>query len=660
MRGKRMRKLAGILFLVGLVSAVAADTILSGAGTTRKPKVVTTLTIDTKETKADASPILYGLMAEEVNYSYDGGLYAELIRNRSFKENNNAPIYWSLAEKNSYIELDPKTPLNKHLDVSLRWEVGSKEPTRLLNEGYWGVPVYANTQYSVSFYAKASEEFDGPIGAALVSSDGKTNFAQGVIRSIGKEWKKYELVLKTGDMKPVFDGKFALVTAGDGTIWLNLVSLFPSTWNDRPNGLRKDLMQMVVDLNPKFLRFPGGKYLQGNYINSRYKWEETLGDLSERPGHMGAWDYRSSDGMGLHEFLLCAEDLGAEPVLCLYAGFSPKDNAISAGMDLLPYVEEALNEIEYVIGPVDSEWGAKRAAAGHPEPFPLHYVEIGNEDWSDRSDSYHSRFAQFYDAIKRKYPQLKCISSVGNDQSRRMVKGREPDVIDEHYSHSTQEFMENFGGYFDRYSRRGLQILVGEWTAYEDSSIRPDDQKSKSLNCTPNMTAAIGDAMFMTEMERNADIVKMQSRAPLLANVNKTQRRPSLIGYNASKVYGSPSYYALKMFSTNYGDEILSAELSNKEGMYSSVTRDSKTAVIYIKFVNTGTEDVTLTITLDGTEKVAPNALMEILKGDPEDTNSIDDPEKVIPQILTLKKIEPSFKCDIPAYSIVAIKLKEL
>jgi alpha-N-arabinofuranosidase len=213
-----MKIIAGVLLSVGLVNAVVADTFLSRSGTTSNPKVAITLTINTKEAKADASPILYGLMTEEINYSFDGGMYAELLRNRSFKDNNIAPIYWSLAETNSYIELDPETPLNEHLNVSLRWEIGSTEPTRLLNEGYWGIPIYPNTQYKVSFYAKASEGYDGPIGAALVSNDGKTNFAQGVIRSIGTEWKKYELVLKTGDMKSVNEGMFALVTAGDGTI----------------------------------------------------------------------------------------------------------------------------------------------------------------------------------------------------------------------------------------------------------------------------------------------------------------------------------------------------------------------------------------------------------------------------------------------------------
>ena len=651
-----MKRIAGVLLIVGFVSTAAADSVLSGSRTVSNPKVSTTLTIDTQEAKADASPLLYGLTAEEVNYSFDGGLYAELIRNRSFMENTNSPVHWALAVTNSYIELDPGTPLNEHHPVSLRWEVGSKEPTRIVNEGYWGIPVYPNTEYKVSFYAKASEGYTGPIGAALTSSDGKTDYAQAVVRSIGTEWKKYELVLRTRTIESVIDGKFAFVTAGDGTVWLNLVSLFPPTWNDRPNGVRNDLMQMLVDLKPKFLRFPGGEGLVGNTIDSRYKWWETLGDLSERSGQMGQWGYRSTDGMGLHEFLLWAEELDAEPVLGLYAGYSLNDETVKPGKDLLPYIEEALNEIEYVIGPADSEWGAKRAAAGHPEPFPLRYVEIGYEDWADKSASYHNRFMQFDDAITQKYPQLKCISSIGNDQKRKMVIGRDPDAVDEHYSFSTQEIMEDFGGYFDRYNRSGAKIVVGEWTVQEDSASQLGGKKS----CTPNMTAAIGDAVFMTEMERNADIVIMQARTPMLANVNKYQLRSSLIGYNASTVYGSPSYYALKMFSTNYGDEILSATLSNGEGMYKSVTRDSNTGVIYIKFVNTVAGKVDLTIALNGTLEVAPNAVIEILEGAPEDTNSVDEPQKVVPWTQTLKNITPTFKCEIPPHSIAVIKLKEM
>ena len=618
------------------------------------------LTIDTTEAKEKSSPILYGLMTEEINYCYDGGLYAELIRNRNLKENNSKPLHWTLLDETSYVELDLETSLNEQHDRSMRWEIGSKTPTRLANEGWWGIPVYPNSTYKASFYAKCSEEFTGSIGAAIISKDGNTVYAHGQIKALDTEWKRYELELRTGDVAPTADAQFALVTAGDGTIWLNLVSLFPPTWNDRSNGLRKDLMQMLVDLKPKFLRFPGGNYLEGNRIDLRFKWWETLGKISERPGHPCPWGYLSSDGMGLHEFLLWAEDMGAEPVLGLYAGYSLKGDYIKAGKELDPFVEEALNEIEYVIGPVDSEWGAKRAAAGHPEPFPLHYVEIGNEDWFDKSDSYQGRYAQFHDAIKKKYPQLKCISSIGNEQSRMMVKSRKPDVLDEHYYKSTDEFLRDFGNYFENYDRNGPEIFVGEWAAHEDGNIRPWDKKAKKQHCTPSMTSAIGDAMFMAAMERNSDIVTMQAYAPLFVNVNEYQWRPDLIGYNAITSYGAPSYYALKMFSTNYGDEILDADFDKDSKLHCSVTRNSKEGLIYIKVINPELEKVQLRVALSGTDAIAPNALVETLTGEPDAINSIENPKNVVTESSVLKQIKPIFGYTLPAYSVIVITVKEL
>ncbi len=620
-----------------------------------------TLTIDAKQAKAKASPIHYGLMTEEINYCYDGGLYAELVRNRVFKDDENEPVHWAAPDKGSTITLDKKTPLNEHLDVSLRWEIESRKPTRLTNSGYWGIPVYPKSTYRASFYAKASENFKGAIGVAIVSKDGKTVYAQGAVPGVGGEWKKYEIELATDDVAKTADTELVLAASGPGTIWLNLVSLFPPTWNDRPNGLRKDLMQLLGDLKPKFLRFPGGNYLEGDYVDLRFKWWETLGDLSGRPTHPCPWGYRSSDGMGLHEFLLWAEDMGAEPVLGLYAGYSLKGDHVAPGPDLEPFIKEALDEIEYVMGPADSEWGAKRAAAGHPEPFPLHYVEIGNEDWFDRSGSYDGRFAQFYDAIKEKYPQLKCISSVGYEQPRdKWVKSRDPDVVDEHYYRSTEVLLEMAKDFYDNYDRNGPEIFVGEWAAHEDKNIPPWNARSKEIYpATPGMLAALGDAAFMTAMERNSDIVTMQAYAPLFVNLNEYQWRPDLIGYNAIQAYGSPSYYALRMFSTNFGDEILDATLDKDSNLLCSVTRDSKEGIIYIKLVNPDRNSETVRIKLEGIEKIAPNAVVEVMAADPEDTNSIDNPENVVPVTSVLKNIRPSFAYRIASSSIVVLKVKE-
>jgi alpha-N-arabinofuranosidase len=311
---------------------------------------------------------------------------------------------------------------------------------------------------------------------------------------------------------------------------------------------------------------------------------------------------------------------------------------------------------------VTSKWGKLRAEAGHPEPFPLHYVEIGNEDWFDVSGSYERRYAQFHDAIKAKYPDLKCISSVGNEQSKWMVKGRAPDVLDEHYYCSTDEFIQKSKeGYYDNYDRSGPEIFAGEWAAHEDKSLRPWDPGARQkYPATPGMLAAIGDAVWMTVMERNSDIVTMQAYAPLLVNLNEYQWRPDLIGYNAIKAYGSPSYYALKMFSNNFGDEILKASLGGDSKLHCSVTRDSEKGIIYIKLVNPERTEEEIQITLDGTKNVAPFGQAEILAADPDETNSIDDPTRVVPGTEKVPGIKPVFSYTLPASSIVVLKVKEM
>ncbi|HEU4751657.1 MAG TPA: alpha-N-arabinofuranosidase, partial [Armatimonadota bacterium] len=402
-----------------------------------------TLTIDVGRPAAKASPIHYGLMTEELNHAYDGGLYGELIRNRAFLDDERNPVHWSVMQRDgsaATLALDREQALSAALPASLRLEVSSASrtaPAGVVNGGYWGIPVRPETRYRASFYAKAAPEFSGPVTAAIESRDGATVYAEATVPRVAGDWREYRVTLKTGKVTPTADARFALKVHRPGTVWLSLVSLFPPTWKNRPNGLRPDLMQMLVDLKPAFLRFPGGNYLEGNTIAERFDWKKTLGPLTERPGHPGPWGYRSTDGMGLLEFLLWTQDMGAEPVLGVYAGYSLRGEHVKPGRDLAPYVQDALDEIEYVTGPATSKWGARRAKDGHPAPFPLRYVEIGNEDWFDRSGSYDARFGQFFDAIRAKYPSLKVISTVGNEQpAARRVHSRKPDLLDEHYYRS--------------------------------------------------------------------------------------------------------------------------------------------------------------------------------------------------------------------------------
>jgi alpha-N-arabinofuranosidase len=430
-------------------------------------------------------------------------------------------------------------------------------------------------------------------------------------------------------------------------------------------------MQKMADMQPKFLRFPGGNFLEGDLFATRFPWKETLGPLEERPGHPGCWKYRASDGMGLLEFLEWCEDLKMEPLLAVYAGYTLKGDHMDAGPFLKPFVDEALEEIEYVTGGVNTKWGAVRAKDGHPAPFKLRYVEIGNEDGFDASHSYDGRFTQFYDAIKAKYPQLQLISTVGGKDglgSRTPIKSRVPQAYDEHYYRNAWE-MEEDAAHYDNYDRNSPKIFVGEWATREGSP-------------TPNMNAALGDAAWMTGMERNSDHVIMSCYAPLFVNVNPgaMQWSADLIGYDALNSYGSPSYYAQQMFTTNVGDKVVpmhgeniptQTRAPNKRdsarnvmpkpipAMFYVATQDTKNGILYIKIVNASGKPQTVNLDIKGKGTVNGSATLTVLKGSgPQDTNSISEPEKIIPVKQEITGVTKNFNREIDAWSVNVLKLK--
>lgn len=620
-----------------------------------------TLTIQADKIVKHVSPTLYGLMTEEINHSYDGGLYAELIQNRAFLDDAQAPKCWSLAGNNgstATMALDSNETFNGKVTLRLDVTSASKQnPAGVANEGYWGIPVFPSTRYHVSFYARVSRSFSGPVTVSLVSDDGTTVYARARVSHLSPDWHMYEASLKTSrGFTPTAKAHFLLTVENPGTIWLGFVSLFPPTWGNQPNGFRRDLMQMLIDMNPKFLRLPGGNYLEGNTISTHFDWKKTIGPVIDRPGHDGPWGYRSTDGMGLLEFLLWCQDMNAEPVLAVYAGYSLNGEHINPGPDLEPYVQDALDEIEYVTGPTTTKWGAQRAKDGHPEPFPLHYVEIGNEDWFDQSGSYDGRFTQFYTAIKAKYPQLKCIATIGNDARASLrVHSCNPDLFDEHYYRNTQTFFDD-ANHFDRYDRNGPQIFVGEWASYE-TSFPPWDGRSSALPPTPNMKAALADAAWMTGIERNSDLIQMQSYAPLLVNVSPGARqwRPNLIGYDALHCFGSPSYYVLSMFSQNVGDEIPAATL-NDSTLYYSVTKNSDSGAILIKLVNAQTVPQSLKIDIRGI-RLKHSGRTTTMAAAPDATNSIDNPTNVVPVTLKVTYIKPAFNYTVPADSVTVLRV---
>lgn len=631
------------------------------------------LSLDLSKPIASVSPRLYGLMTEEINYSYDGGLYGELIRNRIFKDNYKNPDHWSLVNADeASISLDHQNPINEALNVCLRLDVKKAiKPVGIANEGYWGIPVMPNTIYHGSFFSKESGNGDN-LTVSIESNNGDVNYATTQVAGINNQWHQYNFTLTTGNIKPTSDTRFVISTADTGTYWFNLVSLFPPTYNNRPNGNRKDIMEILADMKPSFLRFPGGNYLEGDMFMGRFDWGKTIGPIEDRPGHESPWGYRSTDGMGLLEFLDWCEDLKMKPLLAVFAGYVLKGDHLE-GKFLKPFIQDALDEIEYVTGDINTKWGAQRARDGHPKPFKLKYIEIGNEDVFDRSGSYADRFTQFYDAIKAKYPQLQVISTISEREMQRLgarfhIKVPQPDVIDEHYYRNAWQ-MEEDAAHYDDYSRTGPKIFVGEWATREGSP-------------TTNFNAALGDAAWMTGMERNSDKVIMASYAPLFVNVNPggMQWRSDLIGYNSMSVYGSPSYYAQKMFNIYKGDQVIpvtgnnlptqTQKLDDKDSaagvhptiipaMFYVATRNTQTRTVYLKVVNTSGEAQKIKIDVKGATKVISNGLLVTLKTDnPEETNSITEPEKIIPITSKLDGISKSFNHSFPAYSITVLQIE--
>ena len=586
-------------------------------------------------------------MTEEINYSYDGGLYAELVRNRTFGPRRRDVPYWVLAEygnAQAAIEPDPHTGPSQDLNYSLKLMVTRANPQNqagVLNSGFWGIPVRSNTTYKGSFYAKTDSAAIGPVTIRLLTDADDRVLASATVSGLTSEWKQYQFSLKTDAIRESSTNHLVVTVGQPATLWLSLVSLFPPTYRNRENGNRTDIMQKLAAMHPAFLRFPGGNYLEGEHVPDRFNWKKTIGPLVDRPTHASPWRYTSSDGMGLLEFLEWCEDLNMQPVLAVYAGYSLAQDHVNPGPDLEPYVQDALEEIEYVTGGADTKWGAERAKDGHPQPYKLTYVEVGNEDQFDRSGSYDGRYEQFYKAIKAKYPELQIIATTP-------VKSVRPDVIDDHYYRRATDFFHDTTHY-DKTDRSGPKIFVGEWATREGSP-------------TPNFGAALGDAAWMTGMERNSDIIVMSCYAPLFVNVNPggMQWESDLIGYDATHSYGSPSYYAQMMFSTHVGEETLGSELENgTPKLFYSVTRDSKNRRVFVKLVNAESQPQTIEVKFPGANLAKSGKVVMLSARGTQATNTIDAPETIVPKETTLRNVSDDFHYTAPAYSIQVLELTE-
>ena len=526
------------------------------------------ITVKADQPGVKVSPTLWGVFYEEINHAGDGGIYAEMVQNRAFEEMQPAagakmegnemvtpkgfrhPKWyrgelhaWSVvADGGAQVVtvLDDSNPLNEMTPHSLRLEVqqtGSR--AGVANEGYWGMGVTRGESYDLSFYARTADGLQETVTVVLESAYGSKTCAKATVSNVGGSWKRYACRLKADATDP--KARLALCVSKPGTTWFDVVSLFPrETYKNHPNGLRRDIADTLAKLRPAFVRFPGGCVVEGVTLENRIQWKRTIGDIAQRPGRWDLWGYHNTEGLGYHEYLQLCEDLNSEPLYVINAGLScafRSQELVSDAEALKPYVQDALDALEYANGPATSQWGALRAKNGHPKPFNIKYVEIGNENWGGE---YFKNYRSFYDAIKAKYPEIITIADCP-------IPDHPVEIVDEHYYVEPGWFFANSRKY-DTYSRTGPKIYVGEYAC--NSGVGAGNQ-----------LAAISEAAFMIGMERNSDVVVMASYAPLFENVHNRAWPVNLIRFDSSRVTGRSSYHVQVMFGENRPDVTLPTEV---------------------------------------------------------------------------------------------------
>ncbi|QAA33351.1 alpha-L-arabinofuranosidase C-terminal domain-containing protein [Clostridium manihotivorum] len=616
------------------------------------------LEVAAKEELFEISPILIGAFYEDINHSADGGLYAELIENNSFEYRN--PLHgWKVRnlceESKVKVCIDNSTPINEKNRNYLRIEfIEDGQKIEILNNGYRGIALKENSLYDLSLWS-ASTDFVGEVSVYLEDEEGNKITEELTIKLDDKEWKKYEYeVLAKATTKR---GRLVISIQGKGILDLDMVSLFPQeTWMGRKNGLRKDLVKILADYKPRFLRFPGGCIVEGNSYGNMYKWKDTIGKIEERKTNTNLWGYHQSYGLGFYEYFQLAEDIGAEPVPVVNVGMvcQIRTNLTIPVDNLESYIQDALDLIEYANGPEFSVWGRKRVEAGHPEPFNLRYLAIGNEQWGSE---YFERYTRFKNVLKATHPEIQLITSSGPfasgeyyDEAWEWIKEScTDDIVDEHYYMSPEWFIANRNRY-DSFNRNGAKIFVGEYAA-----------RSNTLK------SALSEAVFLTGLERNSDVVAMASYAPLFAKTDDFQWAPDMIWFDGDKVYGTPNYYVQKLFSTNLGSFYIRSSLrkfNNEEveglfgEVFSSTSKDNEGNLI-IKLVNTSGSTKFINIELKDVETLNTMGFIQTVKGTSlDDVNSLDNPEKIAILEENFDISSTKFTLELSKYSVSSLKFK--
>jgi alpha-N-arabinofuranosidase len=606
----------------------------------------TTLEIKTDQPLHPIQPTMWGIFFEDINFAADGGLYAELVKNRSF-EFAQPLMGWRQRNSNRYAiapnsgNVQVLNPGNTNRSRIARVTVQKDTGYCLSNEGFRGMGIKKEERYTFSIMARVLQG-NTTLRIELTDSAGKI-IGSTVVQPGTKQWKTYTASITATATEP--KAKLNIWFDKKGILDIDRVSLFPDdTWKNRPGGMRKDLVQLLADMKPGFIRFPGGCIVEGRELSTRYQWKKTVGDIDTRELIINRWntefnhrlapDYFQTFGLGFFEYFQLAEDIGAEPLPILNCGMACQFNTMElVPMEQLdPYIQDALDLIEFANGSVDTRWGKLRKAMGHPAPFNLKYLGVGNEQWGPQ---YIERYQAFAKALKAKYPNIKLVSGSGPspsgelfDYGSKEFKALKADLVDEHYYSSPDWFLKNAARY-DSYDRNGPKIFAGEYAAHVSRTGNGDNKN--------NWLSALAEAAFMTGLERNADIVQMASYAPLLAHKDAWQWKPDLIWFDNLSSFGTPNYYVQKVFSLNKGTHVLPVTAKGEKptgqnGLYASSVIDRTAKTIIVKLVNTNETAGEITIQFSGITRLSPTATLTVLQGKDNDENSFDQPVLIQPK----------------------------
>lgn len=599
---------------------------------------------------APVQPTMYGLFFEDINYAADGGLYAEMVKNRSFEFPQNF-MGWN-TYGNIALQNDGPFERNPHY-VRLASAGHNDKHSGLENEGFFGVTFKKDASYRFSVWARSPKGGDARIRVELVdpASMGETHVCAAKDITVGSsEWKQYEITL-TPD-RSVKKGKLRIFLAKpDNTpVDLEHISLFPTdTWKGHKNGMRRDLAQALYDLKPGVFRFPGGCIVEGTDLPTRYQWKNTVGPVENRPVNENRWhytfphrfypDYYQSGGLGFYEYFLLSEEVGAEPLPVLSVGlacqFQNRDPKAHVPVDeLQPYIQDALDLIEFANGDTTTTWGKLRAEMGHPAPFNMKFIGIGNEQWGPE---YPEHLASFVAAIRKAYPDIKIVGSSGPDSEGEQfdylwpeMKRLGADLVDEHFYRNEDWFL-NQGNRYDNYDRKGPKVFAGEYACHG---------KGKKWN---HFNAALLESAFMTNLERNADVVHMATYAPLFAHLEGWQWRPDMIWFDNSDSFRTASYYVQQLYAANKGTNVLPLTMAGKpvagnadqNGLFASAVIDKNTGDYIVKVANTSDSAQNLTINFNGLKKkgskIVSATVTTLSSENPDADNSLENPGLIVP-----------------------------